>query len=112
MSLTENQIIDLLKTAAAYDHRKPDAVSVIAYSEAARRGRWRFDTAVEAIHEHYAHCRDRLMPADITAFHRANPVRPCDTPVAELPARSVPASQSVREAAMREIRALAAKWSL
>ena len=110
--MTREQVAHVLAVAAAYDRRQVGETDVRAWLEASVRGRWRYETAVEEVHEHFAASTAWLMPGHITAFHRANPVRPCDTPAAELVSRSEPASRSVREAAMREIRGLAAKWSL
>lgn len=70
MSLTDDQIIDLLSVAAAYDNRKVNTDYVLAYGEASRRGRWTFQDAVDCVHEHYSRSTDFLMPAHITSLLR------------------------------------------
>lgn len=65
--LSSDQIVELLKTASGYDGRKPNPQAKIAWIEAARRGRWTFDDAVNAIHSHYAESREWIMPGDILA---------------------------------------------
>jgi hypothetical protein len=64
--LNEDQVRLLLAVAMTYDHRNPGESDVLAWMEAARRARWRFVPAREAIHEHYAQKRDFIMPGDIT----------------------------------------------
>lgn len=107
--MDRDRIIDLLKTASAYDNRKPDHASVLAWTESAKRGGWTFDRALDAIHHHYANSAERIMPAHITAHHRAHPMRPSDQSVDEalqLSARH-PASDERRAELMAEIRRLA-----
>ena len=87
--LTEQQVRSLLATAMAYDNRKPGEANIAAWLEAANRGRWTFEAALEAIHAHYVASTDFLMPAHITAALRAKSRQP--TPFAELEA-SQPAS--------------------
>lgn len=81
--MEQNQIVDLLKAASAYDNRKPDPASVMAWMEASRRGGWTFERALDAIHHHYANSPDRIMPAHITAHMRAVPLRTFDQTVDE-----------------------------
>ncbi|MFT4088276.1 MAG: hypothetical protein QM658_14220 [Gordonia sp. (in: high G+C Gram-positive bacteria)] len=112
--MDENQIINLLKTASAYDNRRADPASVLAWAESARRGRWTYERALDAIHEHYANHAERIMPGHITAHHRANPLRPSDQSVdaalglGEAP----PASPERRAAFMAQIRKLADRKSI
>jgi hypothetical protein len=73
----------------AYDNRKPGEANIAAWTEAAARGRWSFEAALEAIHTHYVTSTDFLMPAHITMALRAKARQP--TPFAELEA-SQPAS--------------------
>ncbi len=101
--MEQNQIIDLLKAASAYDNRKPDPASVLAWSEAARRGGWTFDRALDAIHHHYASSPDRIMPGHITAHMRATPLRAFDQTVDEALQLSG-ASPATAEARRRAIR--------
>lgn len=96
--MEHNQIVDLLKAASAYDHRKPDQASVLAWGESARRGHWSFERALDAIHHHYAHSPDRIMPGHITAHMRSVPLRASDRSVDEALQLSVvaPATAEVR----------------
>lgn len=107
--MTEDQIISLLKTASAYDSRKPDKLAVLAWGESARRARWDFETAVDAIHEHYATTADvRIMPGHITAHHLAAPARPSDRTVDDvLGLPSPPISAERRAEFMAQVRKLA-----
>lgn len=106
--MTTDEIVALLKTASAYDNRKPDYASVLAWAESAKRGRWTFDRAVDAIHHHYATSTDRIMPAHITAHHRAQALRPMDQSVVEaLGAPVVPASDERRAELMAQVRRIA-----
>lgn len=66
--MNDEQIRRLLVAAMAYDNRKmPGEANVLAWSEAARRGRWSFEAALDAIHAHYAEDTAFLMPGHITA---------------------------------------------
>lgn len=69
--LTDPEIRRLLANVMAYDNRKPGEANVLAWTEAANRGRWTFPEAVEAIHAHFAERSDWLMPGMITAHIRA-----------------------------------------
>lgn len=69
--LSEREVRALLAVAMGYDNRKPGDANILAWMTAAEIGRWTFDSAREAIHQHYAHSRDFLMPADITARVKA-----------------------------------------
>lgn len=66
MTLNEDQVRVLLAVAMSYDHRNPGEADVLAWMEAAKRARWRFVPAREAIHDHYAERREFIMPGDIT----------------------------------------------
>src|SRR6266536_2252130 len=55
----------------AYDNRRPGDANIAAWMEAAHRGRWTFDAALDAIHAHYAENTDPLMPGHITTRIRA-----------------------------------------
>ena len=81
MSVDEQQIIDLLKVASAYDSRKPDHAAVLAWREAAGRARWTFPAALDAIHAHYAESAERIMPGHVTARLRAEVRRAFDQDV-------------------------------
>lgn len=69
--MTEQEIRSLLAVAMAYDNRKPGEATIAAWQEAAHRGRWGFDDAVEAVHAHFAESTEWLMPAHITQRLRA-----------------------------------------
>lgn len=66
MTLNEDQVRVLLALAMSYDHRNPGEADVLAWMEAAKRARWRFVPAREAIHDHYAESSKFIMPGDIT----------------------------------------------
>lgn len=66
--MTEDEVRRLLVAAMAYDNRKtPGQANVMAWCEAADRGKWTFESALEAVHGHYAEATDFLMPGHITA---------------------------------------------
>lgn len=66
--LTEVQVRALLATAMSYDNRKPPGqANVTAWCDAAERGRWTFEAALEAVKVHYAEDSAFLMPGHITA---------------------------------------------
>lgn len=69
--ITDPEVRRLLAAVMAYDNRKPGEANVLAWSEAARRGRWTFDEALEAIHTHYADRSEWLMPGMVTAHIKA-----------------------------------------
>lgn len=64
--ITDHETRRLLAVAMSYDNRKPAEAAVLAWGEAASRGRWTFDEAIEAAHAHYTESTDFLMPAHIT----------------------------------------------
>lgn len=64
--MTEQEIKLLLAAAMHYDNRNPGHSAVLAWQEAANRARWTFNTALNALHEHYAESTDFLMPGHIT----------------------------------------------
>jgi hypothetical protein len=95
--MTEQEIRAVLAVAMAYDNRKPGDASVAAWLEAAQRGRWAFDDAVEAVHAHFAESTEWLMPAHVTQRLRA--ARSGPAAVAELlalPAAAPSAPERVR----------------
>lgn len=81
---TESEIRQLLAIAMAYDHRKPGDSQVMAWHEAARRARWTFDEAREAILNHFATSTEYLMPGHVTTAIRERRSQP--PPRAALPA--------------------------
>lgn len=66
--MTDDQIVDLLTVISSYDKRVPDAAAVIGWSESARRARWTYAEALEAVHEHFAFSPDYLKQAHLTAL--------------------------------------------
>jgi hypothetical protein len=75
--LDDQHVRQLLAVVMAYDNRKPGDATVLAWSEAARRGRWTYAEAVDAVHAHYATSTEWLMPGHITARVKAS--RPVHT---------------------------------
>lgn len=108
--MDEAQVKALLGVATAYDNRKAGQVATLAWMEAARRGRWTFEAAVEAIHDHYATSTAFLMPGHITAAIRAQMRQPMSSrqAIAELEAAS-PAAKETRD---RVTEMVAARWSM
>lgn len=74
--MDEFEIRGLLAAAMVYDNRKPGEAAILGWAEAARRGRWTYGEALNAIHAHYAESREFLMPADVTQYIRARRRRP------------------------------------
>lgn len=65
--LTPDEVRQVLTVAMGYDNRNPGQVNVAVWGEAARRGRWTLDEAVDAVHAHYATETAWLMPGHVTA---------------------------------------------
>lgn len=63
--LTHDQVVDLLTAVSAYDNRKPNPASILAWGKAAEIGRWTFQEALDAVHKHFAENTDYLMPAHV-----------------------------------------------
>lgn len=79
MTLTGEQVIDLLTFAARYDRRQVSKQDVEAWHKASTIGGWTFAEARNAIEHHYAlHSpKDRwLSPGDITQALRADSRQP------------------------------------
>lgn len=74
--LDRNQIVDLLKVIVAYDGRSPGEADVLAWGEAANRGRWTFEAALDAIHEHYTFKTDWIKPGHVTEHIRSRRTQP------------------------------------
>lgn len=74
--MTEEGVRSLLAVAMAFDHRRPGAADIAAWSDAAERARWDFRDAQEAIKIHYATSTEYLMPGHVTAILRANRRQP------------------------------------
>jgi hypothetical protein len=109
--MNEQQVRAVLATAMAYDNRKPGEANIAAWMEAADRGRWSFEAAVEAVHQHYATSTEFLMPAHVTKLMRSAMRQP--GPVSDAVAHlegSAPASDETRRKAMEEIRKFADRF--
>ena len=85
---------------------------IAAWSEAARRGNWRRETAVEAVHDFFANETGWLMPGHVTVRVKAMSrlPRPASDVLAELEAP--PASDESRARVLRMVRDLAEKKSV
>lgn len=98
--ITRNEAIDLLTTASAYDRRTVGEGDIAAWMEAAKRAGWSFESAADAIHDHYADGPAWLMPGHITQRIRQGRRQPAD--VAQVIAIDKPrASDEQRAAAIR-----------
>jgi hypothetical protein len=105
--MSEDQVVELVQIIATYDSRKIDGVTLGAWREASLRAQWDFRAACNAVHEHYAHVTQWLMPGHVTELIRATRRQPA--PVAEvlgLPA-GPPASAERRAELMAAIRKIA-----
>lgn len=70
--LNDREVRLLLAHAISYDARISDGQSnVAAWTEASKRGRWTYDEALEAVHEHYAVSSNWLMPGIVTQAIKA-----------------------------------------
>jgi hypothetical protein len=110
--VNRDQIIELLQIISAYDGRKPDGLTLAAWTEAAGRARWDFRSASEAVHQHYVNSTAWLMPGHVTELVRAGKRQPA--PVSEVLALGVapPASPERRAEVMRMVRELAERKGL
>lgn len=105
MSLTRNQIIDLLTAITAYDRRTIGEGDIAAWTEAARRAAWTYPDALDAIHAHHAHNPRWIMPGHITEHIRLQRRQPA--PARAVLALTQPAATAARRAHfMAQIRAL------
>ena len=69
--MTIEEVAHLLATIVAYDNRNVGKAALAAWSEAARRGDWTSDEALNAVHAHFAESTEWLMPAHVTKAIRA-----------------------------------------
>lgn len=107
--MTDDEIIDLLTAAAAYDRRTVGEGDVLAWLEVAREGRWTFPEALAAIHTHFAHSTAWLMPAHVTELIRQERRQPPRHNRLALRGGPLPATDQTRTAAMAEIRRVLAR---
>lgn len=72
--MTEDETADLLTIAATFDRRTVGIGDVHAWHDSAKRARWTFDEAAEAIKDYYAKTtseRPWIMPSHVTHMIRA-----------------------------------------
>lgn len=99
--MNDNEIIDLLSVITAYDNRTTGDGELLAWSDAASRGRWTFDEASEAVKAHYAESTAWIMPGHVT--HRVREARTEPPHSRKLP-------QATPESAESEHRRQVVKW--
>ncbi|WP_280393198.1 hypothetical protein [Nocardia wallacei] len=68
--VSHDEAVTLLQIAAVYDNRDIDQLIINAWLEAARRQRWTFPEAADAVHQHYSKHTAWLMPGHITQIIR------------------------------------------
>ncbi|MET8648503.1 hypothetical protein [Nocardia aurea] len=109
--MTRDEVLELLQVANGYDNRKIDNIMAACWSESARRARWTFHEAVDAVHEHFASGKPReyLMPGHVTEHVRAS--RRYPAPMSEIRALDPPppASEEKRAEVMRMVAEFANK---
>ncbi|MFI0469273.1 hypothetical protein ACH347_34805 [Saccharopolyspora sp. 5N102] len=66
MSLTQNEIVGVLKVATAYDGRQRGEADVMAWMDSAARAEWTYPEALEAVKDHFAFDGGWLNPAVVT----------------------------------------------
>jgi hypothetical protein len=71
VSLTDDDVTDVLTTAAAFDRRRPDRLATVAWREALNlAGDFTRGDAVHAVKVHYSRTSEWLMPAHAAAIIR------------------------------------------
>jgi hypothetical protein len=71
VTMSTDDVVDLLSAITAYDNRNASAANVLAWAKAAELGRWTLPEALDAVHAHFAESTDFLMPAHITTRVKA-----------------------------------------
>ncbi|MGW5645043.1 zinc finger domain-containing protein [Saccharopolyspora sp. NPDC003752] len=66
MSLTQNEIVGVLKVATAYDGRQRGEADVVAWMDSAARAEWTYPEALEAVKDHFAFDGSWIGPAVVT----------------------------------------------
>lgn len=66
MSITEDEVFQLLELAASFDRRTVGKADLLAWGEVAERAQWTFEEAAEAIKNHGTFSTSYLQPAHIT----------------------------------------------
>lgn len=74
--MNRDQVIDLLSVATAYDGRTRTDAVVTAWTESSDRARWTFDSALNAIHDHFAESTEPIKPGHVTQRIRAQRAEP------------------------------------
>lgn len=69
--MTGPEVDQLLAVIMSYDNRDAGDSVRLGWAEAASRGRWTRDEAIEAVHAHYAERAEWCMPAHVTGRIRA-----------------------------------------
>lgn len=105
--MTHDEIVQLLQVISAYDSRKIDGPTVAAWKESAARGRWKSESAFEAVHTHFAKSTAWLMPGHVSELIRAGNRHPAPASEVLSVERGAPASEETRTRLMAEIRKLA-----
>lgn len=71
MTISRDQITELLQVVASYDNRRVTVAMVDAWIEQGRRGSWHIQDALNAVHSHFQGSKATLYPLDITERIRA-----------------------------------------
>ena len=71
MTMSTDDVVDLLSAITAYDNRNASTANVLAWAKAAELGRWTLPEALDAVHAHFVESTDFLMPAHITTRVKA-----------------------------------------
>lgn len=105
--LTNNQVVELLKAASGYDGRRPNDPARDAWAEQAKRGRWTYAEALEAIHDHYAETEKWIMPVVISAK-----IKEARRQRAEAERRATEAARTVDAAGQERVRTAVAEIAM
>lgn len=109
--MTDDEVIDLLTTAAAYDRRKVGDADVVAWRAAI--GDLDFPDALDAVVGHYTESTEWLMPAHVRT--RVKAIRSARLAKEIPPAPPAGMADNVidyREALQRSLKRLASGWSI
>ncbi len=74
--MNEREVIDLVSLITAYDGRNAGEAELHAWSEAAKRGRWTYADAVDAVNDHFSESTAWLMPGHVTQRIRSKRSEP------------------------------------
>ncbi|WP_031467119.1 zinc finger domain-containing protein [Sciscionella sediminilitoris] len=70
MTLTRDQVVDLLSLIVAHDGRNPSESDLEAWSEQAALGRWTWPEARDAVITHFHHTSEWIMPSHVAVIIR------------------------------------------